>query len=451
MNSRFQAKSDLYVFFGYVILALGLAVNPFALRLWQTMSWLPEVNDNFMHLNDILIGLPGFTAALLLVVGGMMIWAPRYLNFYLNEKLWFNLLVYALLLGILFSSNPIRPGGLRPLRIVLVLLILFVQTNALYLAVVRDAERRHVHPFYRNLGLSLYSMMAVFFVLEIVFMFVLGTHRFNGTLASRAWFYRNWSLNADGYRDAPLDPTEKGKKHVLVLGDSFVAGHGVKNAQDRFSDRLGALLPTSYRVHNLGVGGSDVVDAYERLRTYPIKPDLLVFSYYPNDIEEDGQRGGLHLQHARSYEDVGFPFRYFIRRSYVLNNLYWRFPHPTELTDYKGYVRQCYGYVRVMMLHKQHLDQIVDYADSLQIPMATVVFPFLEDAAHSAFATVPVLNHFADRDVPSLDVRRWLIGKDPRDYIVNSNDPHPNEFLHGMVADSLYRLFQQQGWVEPQP
>lgn len=438
MNSRFQAKSDLYVFFGYLILAAGLAVNPLSLMFGQKLSWIPPIQDNYMHLNDILIGLPGFGAALLLLLGGMMVWAPRYLNFYLNNKLWFNLLVYALLVGVLFSSNPIRPGSLRLLRIGLVLALLFVQTNALYLGVVKDAERRHVHPFYRNLGLSLYTLLTMFFVLEIVFMFVLGTHRFNGTLGSRAWFLRHWALNAEGYRDAPIDPADKDKKHVLVLGDSFVAGHGVKDAKDRFSDRLDALLPQDYVVHNLGVGGSDVLDAYERLRAYPVRPDYLIFSYYPNDIEEDGQRGGLLLQHARSYEDVAGFFRYFIRRSYVLNHLYWRFPHPSELTDYKGYVRQCYGYVRVMLYHRQHLDQIVDYADSLQIPMAAVVFPFLEDAKGSDFATQPILQHFHNRHVPTLDVRQWLLGKDPMDYIVNANDPHPNERLHGMVADSLF-------------
>ena len=447
MNSRFQAKSDLYVFFGYVMFALGLACNPLALRLWQGMAWLPPVQDSFMHANDLLIGLPLCTSLLLLLVGGLMAWAPHYINRYFNDQFWFNLLVYLLLLGILFSSNPIRPGGLRLLRVVLVLLVLFVQTNALYLAVVRDAERRHVHPFYRNLGLALYSSLTIFLVLEVVFMFVLGTHRFNGTLGSRAWFLRNWALNAEGYRDGPLDAADKDKKQVLVLGDSFVAGHGVARREDRFSDRLGALLPATYRVHNLGVGGSDMRDANTRLRAYPVKPDLLVLSYYPNDIEEDGQRGGLLLQHARSYTDVGFPFRYFIRRSYVLNHLYWRFPHPTELTDYKGYIRQCYGYYRVMNLHRQQLDHVVDYADSLQIPMAVVVFPFLEDAAGSAFATEPILEHFATRQVPTLDVRRWLIGQDPRAFIVNTNDPHPNEHLHQMVADSLLALLRNQGWI----
>ena len=279
-------------------------------------------------------------------------------------------------------------------------------------------------------------------------MFVLGTHRFNGTLSSRAWFLKNWHLNAEGYRDSEIDTTTHStKKKVLVLGDSFVAGHGVKDPADRFSDRLGAKLPSTYQVMNLGVGGSDVADANTRLSAYPLKPDLLIFSYYPNDIEQDGQRAGLRLQKAQSYTDVAFPFRYLIRRSYVLNHLYWRFPHPSELTDYKGYLRQCYTYSKVKALHRRNLDNLIHQADSLQIPMMVVVFPFLEDAKGSDFATVPIVTHFRSKGIEVLDVRQWLLGKDPSDFIVNNNDPHPNEHMHAMVADSLYDRLLAKGYI----
>lgn len=449
MNNRFQTKSDLYVFFGYVALAMALAFNSLTLPLWQKAGLVPVVPAEFMHANDVLWALPVFVDALLFLFGGIMVWSPRHLGDYFNNRLWFNLLVFGLLFCIQLSTNPILPGSLVVLRILLMLVCLFFLTNSLYLAVVRDFERRRIQPFFRNLAVAVFGLFLVLALLEGVFMFVRTTHRFNGTLASRAWFMHNWELNADGYRDITHDKSQgEGKKKVMVLGDSFVAGHGIKDPKDRFSDRLAAQLGDKYEVYNLGVGGSDVRDAITRLREFPEKPDLLVYSYYPNDIEQDGERGGLRLQRAHSYDDVIAPIRYVVRRSYVLNYLYWRFPHPSELTDYKGYLKQCYGYVGVMMRHRQAIDELVGIADSLQIPTAWVVFPFIEDAQGSDFATTPILNHLHLRHVPSLDVRPWLIGKDPLAYMVNRNDPHPNETLHAMVADSLHALLVRNGMVE---
>lgn len=448
MAIRLQQKSDLYVFAGYVLLACALAFNPFTVSWWQGVGLFPQVPSHFMHETDVTILLPTWLDILLLVTGAIMIRAPKGLKHYLNDSFPFNLFLLVVMMGILFSTNVILPGKFRVFRILYILLLFFILTNTLYQAVVKKREGKTIHPFYRNLGLSVYGLMMVLLLLEIVFMFFLSTHRFNGTLSSRAWFLKHWTLNAEGYRDAPMDTTSSsGKGNLLLLGDSFVAGHGINRKEDRFGDRLGKEISENWMVYNLGVGGSDVEDAFNRLQEFPVAPDLLVFSYYPNDIENDGEEGGLILQRARSYNDVGMLPRFFIRRSYMLNYIYWMYPHPDELSDYLGYLKQCYSYQPVMDIHTAKLGSIVSYADSLGIPMAAVVFPFLEDVKGSDFATEPIVSYLENCDIPVLDVGSWAGELPVEDIIVNRNDPHPSERLNSLVADSLYEMLERNGYL----
>ena len=58
-------------------------------------------------------------------------------------------------------------------------------------------------------------------------------------LSERLWFAKYWKANQLGYRDLELaDKNFEGKYKIVILGDSYVAGHGIKNPEDRFSNIL---------------------------------------------------------------------------------------------------------------------------------------------------------------------------------------------------------------------
>lgn len=450
MDPRLKAKTDLYLFAGYFLLGLAVLVNPFSIPFIQAKGLFPAFPEVHLYANDLRYILPVLFDVLLILIGAMIVWAPKRLGYYLNDSLAFNLVMFSLLSFIMFSLNVIHPGKLIILRIFYLLILLFFVTNSFYLGVVKQGTGINLHPFYRNLAVSAFGIVLVLILLEGVFMFHKQTHRFNGTLGSRAWFLSNWKLNAEGYRDYPYDSTQiSGKKKVMVLGDSFVAGHGIKDPEDRFSNRLQRLLPDDkYKVFNLGVGGSDVHDENLRIREFPYKPDLLVISWYPNDIEEDGQKAGLTLQHAKSYHDLMLPLRYVARRSYLWNYVYWQFSHPDELSDYFGFIKQCFSFYMAKRTHLAELDRLTQYGDSLQIPMAAVVFPFLENMPESGFATEPIVDYFNRKGIPVLDVRQMAADVPVKDLLCNQNDPHPSELLHGMVADSLFEMLKTKGLVE---
>ena len=201
MDPRLMAKSDLYVFGGYVLLGLALAINPLTIPLFQSMGYLPPVPDHHLYANDIQYLLPALAAVLFGSTGAIMVFMKRRLRYYLNDSFLYNLFMFTVLLGIMFSLNVVHPGRLNGLRMGYILLLMFFATNTLYQAVVKKRDGSEIHPFYRNLAVSAYGITMLLLIFEGIFMWHQGTHRFNGTLASRAWFMHHWQLNSEGYRD----------------------------------------------------------------------------------------------------------------------------------------------------------------------------------------------------------------------------------------------------------
>ncbi len=102
--------------------------------------------------------------------------------------------------------------------------------------------------------LLIISISIIFFTgIEIFFgFFFVKSDGFCFTLASKTWFKRYWlPINSLGYRDIEYTKDNlKGKRIVFVVGDSFVAGQGIKNYKDRFSNILQEKLGKSWAVLN---------------------------------------------------------------------------------------------------------------------------------------------------------------------------------------------------------
>jgi len=137
---------------------------------------------------------------------------------------------------------------------------------------------------------------------------------------------------------------------------------------------------------------------------------------------------------------MNFAFTFLVRRSYFLNYLYWLFPHPGELSDYNGYLKQNFSDPWIMDQHRKDLDSLVWYASQRNIPFTAVVFPLLPDPEGYRFATDPIESFFAERGVPYVSVRELVEGLPTEKIVVNPNDGHPSVYLHHLVADELLPL-----------
>ncbi|MEK6846899.1 MAG: hypothetical protein AABY16_01900 [Nanoarchaeota archaeon] len=105
-------------------------------------------------------------------------------------------------------------------------------------------------------------------------------------------FFRNpefdtsWKTNSDGYRNFEFNIDDQ--NIILMLGDSFMVGHGVEENQT-VSYLLNQKLE-EYVVYNLGVQGYSEKQYLEQLKTmlpeYSIKLAVINF-YLGNDIQEN--------------------------------------------------------------------------------------------------------------------------------------------------------------------
>ncbi len=299
-------------------------------------------------------------------------------------------------------------------------------------------------PFIENILLSIVVLFMTFMVIEAFFkLFFAQSDGFRYTLASQNWYDRYWEENSLGYRDTEwTSELLDGKIKVMVVGDSFVAGSGIAQPEDRFSNRLGQHLGDDYAILNVASPGWDTLDEVAAIVDYPFRPDILVFSYYINDIEGVAYETGAQRPQIR--QDPPDWFLPVVRNSHAINFLYWRLirlgPQEWATIYWDDWLKKIATDSEILWRQQQELLRLVEGAASEQIPLFVVVFPNLAAVEESEFITQPVIDLFEERNIPVFDVSTILIGRDPSDTMVNSVDSHPNEAINQEVAEKLYEM-----------
>lgn len=283
-------------------------------------------------------------------------------------------------------------------------------------------------------------LLGIFWIFEIFFAnFYVATDTTDFTYASRKWFRKYWKpVNAQGYRDAEFPkeilPSERG---LLVVGDSFTAGAGIKYAEDRFSNRLAAKLGQGWRVMNVGVNGAQTSDELSRVEAFPLNVSGVVLGYYLNDIT--GVLGDEAPRYMPCLNSPPFWARIFVNNSAMVNFLYWRavvrwkYGHSFSKRLY-----DLYEDPRVWGLHKQEIERFARIVKKRGAFFNVVVFPNLSDVRGTETIAKKVASAFRSEGADVIEVSELFRDKKPSDLMVNSADAHPNPYVHGIVADLLY-------------
>ena len=321
----------------------------------------------------------------------------------------------------------------------LLLLLLIEVLRVFYYGVIKNTKAPR---WLGNVGTLAVPLVTLLIGLEIAFMFIEQSHEGALSRASNIWFERHWSPMNGIYRDV-AHPDTVGKKKVLVIGDSFTAGHGLKRADERYSDILAQKLGTTQFVtYNHGITGSDTRDEYERLEKFGVRPDVLILQYFPNDIEKAARSHGVEAAGMRPYGDLRGPLRQLVMQSYLCNYIYWQLPHG-DAAPFLEYTRKVYGSPAIMNDHLSDLGKFVALRDKYQIPMYVVLFPFSHNLEKTAQYTEPVANFFRQRNVPVLKVGPLVNDIDPNDRIVGRNDFHASAVVNERVGNALYELISK--------
>ncbi|MCK6577714.1 MAG: SGNH/GDSL hydrolase family protein [Anaerolineae bacterium] len=277
--------------------------------------------------------------------------------------------------------------------------------------------------------------------LTLVFMFGAGEVYFRylhadseGTLAKNNWIARFWHVNSFGYRDvewAEADLTDRQK--ILVIGDSFTAGWGIQDPQDRFSNVLARTLGEDYAVFNAGVTGTSTAEQAETLRAFPIPPDIVIWQYFLNDIEYTLLRLGL-------YEPPP-PLPAVVSESYLTNYLY-------SLTiigldsRYWQHLYAAYDSALVWNLHAREIDEMVHAVQARGVRLILVIFPNMADPFGSIAYVDRVVQ--AARSAGVTDILTLFDAAEAMplaDRIVSPRDAHPSAAFHRYVGERLAELF----------
>ena len=274
-------------------------------------------------------------------------------------------------------------------------------------------------------------------------MFIPRSHGIGKTLASRIYsgFYKG-NINKLGYRDYNFDfsLSTNDKVKIVILGDSFTWGFGVRSEQ-RFTNLLNDKLSNTSLIFNLGKNGSDTKEEYKRLIDYPVKPDILILQYYLNDIEVASKENGQSFKGFGPYEDLRYTFEFMVRNSFILNYIYWLLPHPHgEESTYAEFISSAYNNKDILDSHLSDLDNILNYCTSNEITPYLIIFPFMNDLDLSHKLLTPIETHLIEQDIRFINFVDILKDIPIKRRMVNSNDGHPSAEVHKLVAEELYNM-----------
>ena len=267
----------------------------------------------------------------------------------------------------------------------------------------------------------------------------------------RLWFWRNVHENNWGHRDN-VDYTFQlapGKSRIVFLGDSFTFGHGVRDVEDRFANRIRKRLeqaaPGRYEVQALSFPGWSTRREKEflsKLRGQGFRADLVVLVYVPNDhiylkglVEQDKEN--------RNAMERLQPQAFLLRKSYLANFLYFRFAiiRRPEAKNYYEWAKNGFE-PPYWERHQQDLRSLPFYSEKLGARFAVVTFPFLHSLGQDGgFADIHrKLDAFwKGQKVPHLNLVEAFSTYKPKELMVNRFDAHPNVLAHRLAAEEIYR------------
>ncbi|MFP6765923.1 MAG: SGNH/GDSL hydrolase family protein [Planctomycetaceae bacterium] len=313
------------------------------------------------------------------------------------------------------------------------------------------------------IGLSGWMCLACLTAAELGFALLYDTtDSFSMTNCSRRWFDVHVTpdlktlefSNGTGieYRDTQQVPRPGLRntwgRHVCLLGDSFTFGHGVAVVQDRFSNRLQALLNRSHTqpdgtascvVSNLSQPGTDlywVESVLQNMFRDDYQIDDVVYVMCLNDIEAFHDPTMSESINQARFE----PPTVLLRETYFLNWAWFRFQQASQSSgrDYYGFVEGLYA-GQPWHRFRTRLRSVQRLCVRNGCSFSVVVFPFLHSSRGDRFDPVRRKITAACRQdgIVAIDLEEAFHGQRAEQLTVNAFDAHPNERAHQLVAEFL--------------
>ncbi|MEP7292834.1 MAG: hypothetical protein ABI835_13710 [Chloroflexota bacterium] len=362
---------------------------------------------------------------------------------------WLLLLVYifgAIVLW-LVAYQPTNGRQLTPVEFVYIAAALW----GLVFLLAYDAHAPQLRQMGSKLGKS--RLTGVMVTLSTVIVLLVGAEAYlrvfyittdgYGFTAMNYWWYKNYGWahpNSLGYRDyepTPNDPANP-LTRIAIVGDSFAMGHGINNLDDTFAQVLERRLGAGYDVNLIAESGLDSDVELSKVENYPLLPNVVVLSYYLNDID--------YLMTSNT-PDSNFNFPQndllakivldFFLPNYVYYNL-MQFTSSTRTTNFAYDLIGAHMDESLWTPQRAQLQRFVDWMNERNIRLIVLLWPQLAQVEASTPATQRVRGFFEAQGVRVVDMTDVLRGKNVAEMTVNRFDSHPSIAANQLAADQLY-------------
>jgi len=284
------------------------------------------------------------------------------------------------------------------------------------------------------------------------------TDQFAITRVSQRWLTRHFNQFTSGFRDnVPIYPLKRtpGKRRITFFGDSFTAGHGIPNVDDRFANRIRKMKP-DWEIQVMAVNGADTGNEWDTAQWALNQGGELgeaVLVYCLNDITDMDPEWQAAMN--RFHSATNLP--YLCTHSFCLNTWYYRIKGmlDPDITHYDRIILGDYN-GPLWDEQKQRLTAFRNLIESHGSQLRVVTFPFFDKLGpHYEYAGVhkKLDDFWREIGVPHLDLLNLYESHRDKTLTVNSHDPHPNEYAHAMAADAILKFLEQtqSGRIAPSP
>ncbi len=244
--------------------------------------------------------------------------------------------------------------------------------------------------------------------------------------------------NTLGFRDdrEPTPPENPETQAILLVGDSLAAGFGVDDRADRVGDILDARLGDDAALYLVARPGWETQTQFENLQAYPVPPDMVIVSYFVNDVTE---------AYNDAYEpvpphDVENPL---VNRLFVPSFLYWNVFLRLDPAD--DPVARAQDDPAVLAAHADEIREVVRWVRGQDATVAYLVWPHPVVMDGNAPLLDTVFGVLDELDVPYVDMGPLMKPYPVVERVATAYDPHPSAEMHRVAAEALWDVLNELG------
>jgi hypothetical protein len=258
------------------------------------------------------------------------------------------------------------------------------------------------------------------------------------------WVRIYWNpINSLGYRDNEPSDTPI---PVIVMGDSLVTGYGVNSINDTFPHQLEKQLGENYHINIVAQPGWGTTTALGNLDQYPVKPKILVLSFFINDILEGTAKDAYQTPFPGIRVNPSPEIEWWVNNFYVFNFYYYRIYHYSTVSSgqkYSDWVLNAYQDPKVWEAYQQELKTVINWANNHNAQLIALIWGNLANPQSSTNATQKVQAYFLAQNIPVVYMPDILQNTSSSQLTVNAFDAHPSVYSHQQAADNLYKTIIQ--------